>query len=115
MGRLTPIAELELVRQVVPGAGQPGYEPCRRRPLESRRTGSNAVRDRYVEAIRLVGSKFLAAGEIPTAWAYFRVIAEPGPVKAALDEYEPDQDAEGWGRSSTPPSTRVPTPGEGSS
>jgi len=28
MGRLTPIAELELVQQVVPGAGQPGNEPC---------------------------------------------------------------------------------------
>ena len=54
--------------------------------------------DRYVEAIRLVGSKFLAAGEIPTAWAYFRVIAEPEPVKAALDEYEPDQDAERLGQ-----------------
>ncbi len=54
--------------------------------------------DRYVEAIRLVGSKFLAAGEIPTAWAYFRVIAEPEPVKAALDEYKPDQDAEKLGQ-----------------
>ena len=54
--------------------------------------------DRYVEAIRLVGSKFLAAGEIPAAWAYFRVIAEPEPVKAALDEYEPDQDTERLGQ-----------------
>jgi hypothetical protein len=54
--------------------------------------------DRYVEAIRLVGSKFLAAGEIPAAWAYFRVIAEPEPVKAALDRYEPDRDAEKLGQ-----------------
>jgi len=54
--------------------------------------------DRYVEAIRLVGSKFLAAGEIPTAWAYFRVIAEPEPVKSALDAYQPDQDAEKMGQ-----------------
>ncbi len=54
--------------------------------------------DRYVEAIRLVGSKFLAAGEIPTAWAYFRVIAEPELVKAALDAYQPGQDAEKVGQ-----------------
>ena len=54
--------------------------------------------DRYVEAIRLVGSKYLAAGEIPTAWAYFRVIAEPEPVKAAIDAYQPDQDAEKLGQ-----------------
>ena len=54
--------------------------------------------DRYVEAIRLVGSKFLAAGEITTAWAYYRVIAEPEPVKTALDVYEPDQDAEELGQ-----------------
>ena len=53
--------------------------------------------DRYVEAIRLVGSKFLAAGDIPTAWTYFRVIAEPEPVKAALDGYEADRDAERLG------------------
>ena len=53
--------------------------------------------DRYVEAIRLVGSKFLAAGDIPTAWTYFRVIAEPEPVKAALDRYEADRDAERLG------------------
>jgi hypothetical protein len=54
--------------------------------------------DRYVEAVRLVGSKFLAAGEIPTAWAYYRVIAEPGPVGTALDRYEPDQDLERLGQ-----------------
>ncbi len=54
--------------------------------------------DRYVEAIRVVGSKYLAAGEIPTAWAYFRVIAELEPVKAAIDAYQPDQDAERLGQ-----------------
>ncbi len=54
--------------------------------------------DRYVEAIRLVGSRYLAAGEIPTAWAYYRVIAEPEPVKAALDVYQPDPNAEKLGQ-----------------
>jgi hypothetical protein len=46
--------------------------------------------ERYVEAIRLVGSRFLDRGEIPTAWAYFRAIAEPGPVAVALECYEPE-------------------------
>ncbi|MDG3002754.1 hypothetical protein [Paludisphaera mucosa] len=40
--------------------------------------------ERYVEALRHVGSRFLAAGEIPTAWAYFQAIGEPGPVAEAL-------------------------------
>jgi hypothetical protein len=53
--------------------------------------------ERYVEAIRRVGSKFLAAGEIPTAWAYFRAIAEPEPVRAVLEVYRPDDDAERLG------------------
>ncbi len=54
--------------------------------------------DRYVEAVRLVGSRFLAAGEIPTAWAYFRAIAEPEPVRSALERYEADQDANKLGQ-----------------
>jgi hypothetical protein len=54
--------------------------------------------DRYVEAIRRVGTKLLGVGEIPMAWAYFRVIAEPEPVAAALDAYVPDDDAERVGQ-----------------
>jgi hypothetical protein len=52
----------------------------------------------YVEAIRQVGSRFLAAGEIPTAWPYFRAIAEPERVAAALDSYVPQEDAEKVGQ-----------------
>jgi hypothetical protein len=48
--------------------------------------------ERYVAAIRLVGERMLAAGEVPAAWAYFRAIAEPEPVAAALDRYQPDPD-----------------------
>ncbi len=48
--------------------------------------------ERYVEAIRLVGSKHLAMGDIPTAWAYFRVIGETQPVALAIDEFRPDDD-----------------------
>ncbi len=53
--------------------------------------------DRYVEAIRLVGSRFLDRGDIPTAWAYYRTIAEPLSVAAALERYQPDEDAEKLG------------------
>src|SRR4051794_32235106 len=45
--------------------------------------------EKYVEAIRRVGTKLLEAGEIPTAWAYFRAIAESEPVSAALESYMP--------------------------
>ncbi len=55
-------------------------------PLRSR------YEERYVEAIRLVGSKHLAMGDIPTAWAYFRVIGETQPVALAIDEFRPDDD-----------------------
>ncbi|MFO0888980.1 MAG: hypothetical protein U0790_07505 [Isosphaeraceae bacterium] len=50
--------------------------------------------ERYVEAIRHVGTKLLAAGEIPAAWAYFRAIGEQEPVAAALDRYLPGDDHE---------------------
>lgn len=50
--------------------------------------------DRYVAAIRTVGSKFLAAGEIPSAWAYFRAIGEPEAVAKALDDFQPGEDHE---------------------
>ncbi len=55
-------------------------------PLRSR------YEERYVEAIRLVGSKHLTMGDIPTAWAYFRVIGETQPVARAIDEYRPDDE-----------------------
>jgi len=41
--------------------------------------------DRYIEALRRVGSRFLEADDIPTAWAYFRAIGESSPVAAALE------------------------------
>jgi hypothetical protein len=51
--------------------------------------------DRYVEAIRLVGSKYLASGEIPTAWAYYRAIGENQPIARAIEEYRPDDGGDG--------------------
>jgi hypothetical protein len=51
--------------------------------------------EKYVEAIRLVGSKYLEAGDIPTAWAYYRVLGENQPVARAIDDYRPDDDHDG--------------------
>jgi hypothetical protein len=45
--------------------------------------------ERYVDAIRLVGSRYLETGDIPTAFAYYRAIAETEPVAKAIDEYRP--------------------------
>ena len=50
----------------------------------------------YEDAIRAagreVGNLFLKDGNIAHAWAYFRMIGEPDPVKAALERYQPKQD-----------------------
>ncbi|WP_165221309.1 hypothetical protein [Aquisphaera insulae] len=54
--------------------------------------------ERYVDAIRQVGSKLLAAGEIPAAWSYFRAIGEPEPVTSALDRFVAPEDPELVGR-----------------
>lgn len=47
----------------------------------------------YEEAIRQagreVGGLYLRAGDLPQAWAYFRMLGEPEPVRAALEEYRP--------------------------
>jgi hypothetical protein len=43
--------------------------------------------ERYVEAIRAVGSRVLETGDIAAAWPYFRAIGETGPVAEALDAY----------------------------
>ena len=72
-----------------------GFPSSRRdRSRVSRSRVRTQFEERYVEAIRRVGSKLLEAGEIPTAWAYFRAIAEPEPVSAALESYSPGDDAE---------------------
>ena len=45
--------------------------------------------DRYVEAIRDVGGRLLAEGDVAGAWPYFRVIGEGEPVAAAIEAYRP--------------------------
>jgi hypothetical protein len=64
---------------VAPGSLAEVPEPARSR-----------YEEKYVEAIRLIGSKYLAAGEIPTAWAYYRVIGENEPIARAIRDYRPD-------------------------
>ena len=57
-----------------------------------------AVHGPYEQAIReagrLVGELLLAEGNIPHAWAYFRMIGEPEPVARALDKVHPAQGEE---------------------
>jgi hypothetical protein len=53
--------------------------------------------DRYVAAIRLVGSKYLESGDIPTAWPYFRAIADSDPVAQAIALYRPSDNDERLG------------------
>jgi hypothetical protein len=52
---------------------------------------------RYVEAIRLVGSRLLEAGDITGAWPYFRAIGETEPVAQAIEAYVPAPDDERTG------------------
>jgi len=52
--------------------------------------------DAYEEAIRTagreVGNIYLGRGEIAKAWAFFRMLGEPDPVKEALRTYTPGPD-----------------------
>src|SRR4051812_37914070 len=54
--------------------------------------------ERYVEAIRSVGERLLASGDIPAAWPYYRAIAEPEPVARAIDAYTPSEGDERLGQ-----------------
>jgi hypothetical protein len=52
-------------------------------------------REEYVKAARDVGTLFLENNQLADAWAYFRTIGEPEPVREAIDRIsvprEPDQ------------------------
>lgn len=47
--------------------------------------------ERYVEALREVGRRLLEAGDIPSAWPYFRVLGERDEVARAIDEFVPNE------------------------
>jgi hypothetical protein len=64
-------------------------------------TGSNqdlpagahhAFEDGIREAARTVGKLWLEAGDIPQAWAYYRMLGETEPVAQALDKIELQED-----------------------
>ena len=54
-----------------------------------------AVHGQYEDAIRdagrTVGNLYIDAGDIPAAWHYFRLIADPQPVHDALERYVPTE------------------------
>ena len=47
--------------------------------------------DAIRHAARLVGGRYLEQGDIPRAWAYFRMLGEPGPVADALERHQPGE------------------------
>jgi hypothetical protein len=53
--------------------------------------------ERYIAAIRLVGSRYIEKGDIPTAAAYYRAIAETEPLAAAISAYQPAENDERLG------------------
>src|SRR5256712_11745053 len=56
-------------------------------PPESRRDYDKA----FMDAAREVGGLFLADGNIPRAWPYFRAIGETRPAAAAIDKLDSTQ------------------------
>ena len=48
----------------------------------------------FIEAAREVGGLFLADGDIPRAWPYYRAVGETGPVAAAIEAVAPPGESE---------------------
>jgi len=48
----------------------------------------------FMDAAREVGGLFLADGDIPRAWSYFRAIGETAPVAAAIGNLQPQENQE---------------------
>ena len=71
--------------------------------------------EKYVAAIRLVGSKFLEAGDIPTAWAYYRGSPRPSRWHRPFVTIARRRMMNGWERSSRSRSTTGSVRSAGSS
>ena len=56
----------------------------------------DSTHDEYEETIRdagrEVGRLYLQEGLLPQAWAYFRMLNEPEPIREALEAYQPQED-----------------------
>jgi hypothetical protein len=48
----------------------------------------------FMEAAREVGGLFLADGDIPRAWSYFRAIGETTPIASAIEQLQPQENQE---------------------
>jgi hypothetical protein len=48
----------------------------------------------FMDAAREVGGLFLADGDIPRAWSYFRAIGETTPIAAAIEQLQPQENQE---------------------
>ncbi len=48
----------------------------------------------FTDAAREVGNLFLADGDIPRAWSYFRAVGEMAPVAAAIENLQPQENQE---------------------
>ena len=48
----------------------------------------------FMDAAREVGGLFLADGDVPRAWPYFRAIGETAPVFTAIDQLQPQENQE---------------------
>jgi len=48
----------------------------------------------FMDAAREVGGLFLADGDIPRAWSYFRAVGEMAPVAAAIENLPPQENQE---------------------
>ena len=48
----------------------------------------------FMDAAREAGGLFLADGDIPRAWSYFRAIGETTPIAAAIDQLQPQENQE---------------------
>ena len=59
--------------------------PAKDLPKSAHAPYEDAIR----EAGRLVGGLYIRDGQLPQAWAYFRMLGEHGPVKEALEAHAP--------------------------
>ena len=53
-----------------------------------------AYQETFINAAREAGDLFLADGDIPRAWSYFRALGEPAPVAAAIERAKVGDDAQ---------------------
>jgi hypothetical protein len=67
-----------------------GVSPVPTGPAQDLPDSAHAAYEDAIRAAgRLVGGLYLQEGNLPQAWAYFRMLNEPEPVRQALERHEP--------------------------